>query len=42
MAKEWLRKQGIKSANLKSSREASEGLIGVIVRDNFGHLIEVF
>jgi translation elongation factor EF-Ts len=41
LAKEWLRKHGVKTANLKSSRDASEGLVGIKVNNNIGYAIEV-
>lgn len=40
-AKEWLRKQGIKTANLKGSRATSQGFVGVGFKDNFGVLVEL-
>jgi hypothetical protein len=40
-AKEWLRKHGIKAANLKSSRNASQGLVSVGISGNVGVLVEV-
>lgn len=40
-AVDWLRKKGLAAAAKKSSRVASEGLIGCFVRDNVGVLVEV-
>lgn len=40
-AKEWLRKQGIKTANLKGSRSTSQGFVGLAMKDNFGVLVEL-
>ena len=38
---EWLRKKGINTAQKKSTRSASDGLITVIIADNKGIIIEV-
>ena len=38
---EWLRKKGINTAQKKSSRSASDGLITIIIKDNTGVIIEV-
>ena len=38
---EWLRKKGINTAQKKSSRSASDGLITVIIKDNTGVIMEV-
>ncbi len=40
-ATDWLRKQGLAAAAKKSGRVASEGLVGVYVKDNKGALVEV-
>ena len=40
-AEEWLRKKGINTAQKKSAREASEGLITVSVKDSCGVIIEI-
>jgi len=40
-ATDWLRKQGLAAAAKKSGRVASEGLVGVHVKDNKGALVEV-
>src|SRR4051812_8946104 len=40
-AKEWLRKHGIKSANLKSSRGASQGLVSFSIEGDRGCVVEV-
>ncbi len=37
----WLRKKGIANAEKKSSRTASEGIVGLISNQNLGTLIEV-
>ncbi len=38
---EWLRKKGINTAQKKSSRSASDGLVTVIIKDHYGCIIEV-
>ena len=38
---EWLRKKGINTAEKKSSRDASDGLVTVMTRDNSGIIIEI-
>ena len=38
---EWLRKKGINTAQKKSSRSASDGLITIIIKDNTGVIMEV-
>ena len=38
---EWLRKKGINTAQKKSARSASDGLITVKIADNKGIIIEV-
>ena len=40
-AEEWLRKKGINTAQKKSAREASEGLITVSIKDSSGVIIEI-
>ena len=40
-AEEWLRKKGINTAQKKSAREASEGLITVSIKDSCGVIIEI-
>jgi elongation factor Ts len=40
-ATDWLRKQGLAAAAKKSGRVASEGLVGVRVKDNKGAIVEV-
>ncbi len=40
-ATDWLRKQGLAAAAKKSGRIASEGLVGVYVKDNKGAIVEV-
>lgn len=41
VATDWLRKQGLAAAAKKSGRVASEGLVGVRVKDNKGAIVEV-
>ena len=41
IAIEWLRKKGINTAEKKSSRDASDGLVTVMTRDNSGVIIEI-
>ena len=38
---DWLRKEGLSSAAKKSTRAASEGLVGIKVIDNCGAIVEV-
>ena len=38
---EWLRKKGINTAQKKSSRSASEGLVTVNINENTGVVIEI-
>ena len=38
---DWLRTKGLATAAQKAGRVASEGLVGVSVRDNTGALVEV-
>ena len=40
-AEEWLRKKGINTAQKKSAREASEGLITVSIKDSSGVITEI-
>ena len=40
-AVDWLRTKGLAAAAKKAGRIASEGLVGVVVRDNTGALVEV-
>ena len=40
-AEEWLRKKGINTAQKKSAREASEGLVTVSIKDSSGVIIEI-
>ena len=40
-AVDWLRKQGLSAVAKKSSRVAAEGLIGIIIKDNSGAMIEI-
>ncbi len=40
-AEEWLRKKGINTAQKKSAREASDGLITVSIKDSSGVIIEI-
>ena len=37
----WLRKKGIASAAKKSSRETNEGVIGIVVNNNSGTIVEI-
>ena len=41
VAIQWLRKKGINTAEKKSSRDASDGLVTVMTRDNSGVIIEI-
>ena len=41
LAIEWLRKKGINTAEKKSSRDASDGLVTVMTRDSSGVIIEI-
>ena len=38
---DWLRKEGLSSAAKKSTRAASEGLVGIKVIDNCGAIVEI-
>ena len=38
---DWLRKEGLSSAAKKSTRAASEGLVGIRVLDNCGAIVEI-
>ena len=38
---DWLRAKGLSAAAKKAGRTASEGLIGAVVQDNRGALVEV-
>ena len=40
-AEEWLRKKGINTAQKKSAREATEGLITISINDSSGVIIEI-
>ena len=40
-AVDWLRKEGLSSAAKKSTRTASEGLVGIKVIDNCGAIVEI-
>ena len=40
-ASDWLRKEGLSSAAKKSTRAASEGLVGIKVIDNCGAIVEI-
>ncbi len=40
-AEEWLRKKGINTAQKKSAREATEGLITISIKDSSGVIIEI-
>ena len=40
-AEEWLRKKGINTAQKKSTRLATEGLISVAIKDSSGVILEI-
>eukprot|EP01080_Neovahlkampfia_damariscottae_P005062 gene5062-8662_t len=40
-AKEWLRKKGIQTANIKGERNTSQGLVGMKIENNIGVLVEL-
>lgn len=40
-AVDWLRKKGLSSAAKKSSRATTEGLVGILIKDNKASIIEV-
>ena len=40
-AEEWLRKKGINTAQKKSARQATEGLISVAIKDSSGVIVEI-